>query len=353
MTTEIQGKCHCGACTFSIPIPTASLPLSAWICSCNTCRKTHGVLGTYHSSIPAPPASAISPLTLYKTSADTFRYFCSTCGCHALEGDPATNDFVIATGCVQQDPGDKTQIFNFRNIFCVDDTRDGGMSDWLPLTRWQGIKSHLPDDWQPVKPSSAAPSKDDKLHASCHCGGVSFDISRPDFEHPAFRKTYPNLHLPGPYEPRQPETSIIANDASKYVAGNCVCQSCRLTNGGDIINWCFVPTSIIILPNGGLLSDQQPENFTFGTLKTYRSSEDVVRSFCGKCGATVFYAVEDRSGWVDVAVGLLDAEEGSRAESWLEWRNGRISNSEDARDVYLMEQLREGLLSWSWGETEE
>jgi len=48
---------------------------------------------------------------------------------------------------------------------------------------------------------------------------------------------------------------------------------------------------------------------------------------------------------VDVAVGVLDAREGARAEGWLEWWTGRLSFREDAlgRARGLTEGVEEGM----------
>lgn len=48
---------------------------------------------------------------------------------------------------------------------------------------------------------------------------------------------------------------------------------------------------------------------------------------------------------LDVAVGLLAAPEGARAESWLEWRTERVSFPEDTvgRARSLIEGLENGL----------
>lgn len=45
---------------------------------------------------------------------------------------------------------------------------------------------------------------------------------------------------------------------------------------------------------------------------------------------------------IDVSVGLLDAEEGARAERWLEWRD-RVSFGEMAQNGALVEMLGRGL----------
>jgi hypothetical protein len=48
---------------------------------------------------------------------------------------------------------------------------------------------------------------------------------------------------------------------------------------------------------------------------------------------------------LDVAVGLLDAPEGARAEDWLEWCTSRLSFREDAvgRADSLVEGIERGL----------
>jgi hypothetical protein len=60
---------------------------------------------------------------------------------------------------------------------------------------------------------------------------------------------------------------------------------------------------------------------------------------------------------MDVSVGLLDADEGARAETWLDWWTGRVSFAEDAglgrtgetarRAICLIDSLEEGLKRWS------
>ncbi|KAJ5788406.1 hypothetical protein N7457_003396 [Penicillium paradoxum] len=66
-----------------------------------------------------------------------------------------------------------------------------------------------------------------------------------------------------------------------------------------------------------------------GSSKSYKSSEGVLRTFCGTCGATVFYTCAERPGIVDVAVGILRAPEGVMAENRALWRTGRIASADD------------------------
>jgi hypothetical protein len=92
------------------------------------------------------------------------------------------------------------------------------------------------------------------------------------------------------------------------------------------IEWAFVPTIDITLDAEGKV----PFSVPFQTLKGYRSNNDVSRYHCDTCGASAFYQTDDRTDLVNVAVGLVDAPEGARAESWLEWRTARLSHREDA-----------------------
>jgi len=49
---------------------------------------------------------------------------------------------------------------------------------------------------------------------------------------------------------------------------------------------------------------------------------------------------------VDVAVGLLDAGTGARAEGWLEWWCWRVSYGELGINRDLVESLEGGLKKW-------
>ena len=137
----------------------------------------------------------------------------------------------------------------------------------------------------------------------------------------------------------------LRENGTKFLAGNCACNSCRLDTGMEFMNWCFIPTIDISLDAEGREKYKVP----FGTLKEYQSSEHVKRYHCGTCGATVFFTSDERRGLVDVAVGVLDAPEGARAESWLDWRMNRLSFREDSisRAETLTLALEEGQKKWA------
>ena len=110
------------------------------------------------------------------------------------------------------------------------------------------------------------------------------------------------------------------------------------------MEWAYVPAVDITLDAEGTI----PFSRDFGILKHYRSSSEVTRHFCSDCGATIFYDADDRPHVLDVAVGLLSAPEGARAESWLEWRTARLEYREDAlpRAESLTLALEQGLKAY-------
>ena len=91
---------------------------------------------------------------------------------------------------------------------------------------------------------------------------------------------------------------------------------------------------------------KKPFERYWGKMQTYRSSDSVTRVFCKGCGANVFWDGDARPAVVDVAVGLMDAESGARAEEWLGWWTKRVSYEEEALNKGLMNGLKNGLAAW-------
>jgi len=181
----------------------------------------------------------------------------------------------------------------------------------------------------------------EKLQAKCYCGGVEFYITRPSEASKHVRSPFPDLMVPyHSHSPENPdnETWWLRSNNTKYLAGTCACNSCRLATGFDIQTWAFVSKPNMFQPDG------TPLDFDNGTLKKYTSTKtDAIREFCGRCGATIFWHCLERPDLIDVAVGILDPEEGARAESWLEWWTDRVSFKEFALSKSLVESLENGL----------
>jgi len=262
----------------------------------------------------------------------------------------------------------------------VSETRDGGVASWIevqdgdPVTVYQGCgpESEIGDVSsdalagdlkRSISIASFAP--EDTLQASCHCGTVRFHVTRPDASSKFPRSNFPDLMIPYLSEdpvlknPEDVKWWLKAND-TKYLAGTCACRSCRLISGFEIQTWAFIPRSNIYFhvkdPAGKEVIPLDFKTLQKGILKSYNSSPGVLREFCGTCGATVFWHDEHRPDLIDVSIGLLDADEGSRAENWLEWWTERVSFEEEPekdrptregqKKFDLIPELHRGLQAW-------
>lgn len=325
---------------------------------------------------------------------------CGTCGCHVfrrwqrIADDREELEWAVATGTISQrseddkdsrgstEEGARVTEPQYTRHINAAGTRDGGLSTWLP--RWNGNGTGTGTEIEDGHGALDAEDDDadtttkisverhdtqqDILKASCHCGKVKFHVTRPNAasQHP--RSNYPDLIIP--YHTASPRIANLEDDkwwlvttsdsqeATRYLAGTCACQSCRLTSGFEIQTWAFVLRANIYFhpPPGSDAHDTIPLDFARlpdGLLQSYESSEGVLREFCPRCGATVFWHDKGRPDLVDVSVGLLDAVGGSRVESWLWWWRDRVSFAEDAgtgrhgvvkaRAEALVEGLEDGM----------
>ncbi|KAL4974597.1 Mss4-like protein [Aspergillus desertorum] len=335
-TKTLTAACHCGSVNFTLTIPTSALPLGAHICNCAICRTTHGALASFHA--PVPPdikpsftaQSSLEKLTAYRHAhATSTRYFCSTCGCHIgdqMEGDGIWN---ISISIFDENANEGAWVID--EHYFTRSTADGGLSALLPriegreLNRWDTQPGGLSD------PNSFSPTphvqstEGDLLLARCHCGGVSFTISRPRDEF---------IHSPAS------KKWIHSSDPSKWLALVDVCRDCRLVTGAHTLAWLFVAKDHVAPP--------LPENLLTGTSKCYESSNGVYRTFCGTCGATVFYSEASRPDILDVSTGILHASDGVMLGSWAWWRTVRLGYPDDGRsyDRAFTDSLAEGLQEW-------
>ncbi|KAJ5309051.1 hypothetical protein PENANT_c020G10330 [Penicillium antarcticum] len=270
-------------------------------------------------------------LTRYNhASALGTRHFCSKCGCHV--GDLGIDDgnWTISTAIFTEP---NIGLWNMWSHCFTDSSADGGFSALFSHIDGQRLEIVNPGDTSDSSKkdasgniqSSEAGSTSEDLLAQCHCGGVSFNISRPQQEFITSTASEGWLH---------------PSDTSKWLALLDLCDDCRLVDGTNIMAWTFVPVNHI--------SPHISADLIIGSSKSYRSSKDVLRTFCGTCGATVFYSCASRPGIVDVAVGILRAPEGTMAEKWLIWRAGRIGAASDGLkyDAAFSTALIEGMARW-------
>lgn len=267
----------------------------------------------------------------------------------------------IMSGSLEKAEG----VFEFQGHEFIADTVDGGFTDFLTsiagkqLPRWSYRRERsdqLPLFWRsPDRPSIESPTTD-PVHCHCKCGGVEFWIARPSERSKNAKSELPDLTLP--YHSSQPraadETWWLVDGEKKFMAGVCCCNECRLDSGCEWVEWAFVPTVDISLDAEG----KKPYDLPFGsetgwgTLKGYQSTKkgkSVWRYHCSKCAAMVFFTCDERTDLIDVAVGLLDAPEGARAELLLEFWTGRLSFREDGipRAESMTLAVEDGLKTFS------
>ncbi|KZT60893.1 hypothetical protein CALCODRAFT_480292 [Calocera cornea HHB12733] len=283
--------CYCGVCFYPLTLFAPSNRATCDICHCTSCRRWSGGLFTAAVCSSPIPSCLLSSgaLTGYVTSPGTTRYFLVER--HA--------------GVVEDWGGLEIQVGEHE---WVRDTRDGGGAEfWENGMRWAGKKGEseqLPLGWRAPQLELEQPDgeADDTLVAECHCGGVSFLITRPtSASKTAIPTGWPSV-LPDPT--------------------------------GSTHDWDSEPCG-------------QPVDLRkLGTLRscTPARAEGVHRDFCGRCGASVFWWNEARDAVIDVAPGILRAPEGARAESWLEWvGEGVVRDGEGRGPRWVCEALGRGV----------
>ncbi|KAI9170781.1 hypothetical protein HJFPF1_00254 [Paramyrothecium foliicola] len=239
-------------------------------------------------------------------------------------------------------------FISFVDHIFVGDTIDGGATPWLtninpegvPARRWKGARNKSEELFQIWPPLSQLPNPQKRpLHEPvairCHCKGVNLSLRSVDVSIPN-----ESIELPWFIDPRYLKHQALFD----------ACDPCRNAFGIDIVHWTFVLLEQLHFAGAEGLQHQNDDSFPrdsiqlknalssanrdprLGTLAMYASSPDVQRYFCSRCGASIFYAVDDRPEMINVAVGLLDDPEGARAESLLMWSFGSaLGHSGDVR----------------------
>jgi len=263
------------------------------------------------------------------------RCFCGTCGAFVYEDSPDQDRISLYAGALTKAEG----LVEMAGMTYAGSAKDRGIAEWLSDLKIYEKNFGPAPDITP-KPVPIAQPDDEKLHASCHCGGVEFWVTRPtpessavdaSFVHPLFAKV--------PKDPSEKVVWWIRDGGRKYAALVCMCNSCRQTQGYDIQPWTYIPVHNMVQKDGS------PMTYTSGTLKEYRSSGDIKRYFCGTCGANVYFVQESRPLLPDVSAGILDAPTGARAEEWLEWCS-EPCYTEFAQIKQLADSLEKGMAEW-------
>ncbi|KAF7192320.1 hypothetical protein HII31_06352 [Pseudocercospora fuligena] len=345
-TRTIKASCLCGSSAHTITLPKSAFPLKGYMCHCSSCRHMTGSLCHMVAFLPAsyqPEQSLVDRLTGYVLSKRVTQYFCPTCGCQMMTrcladgNDPDSQvQWDVATGTLEQ----LDDTLEWQGHYYLQDTLDGGFSDMLMevdgkvLSRWPadfGKGGELPLHWQSPSRPKLQTSSNDKLRAHCKCGGVELYISRPSARSAVAKKAWPELPRSEDVKeedvPAESDTHWLRDKQTKFLGGLCACNSCRLVTGMEFIPWAFIPLVDLSLDAEGEVPF--PNDCQFGTIKYYNSSKGCHRFFCKVCGATCFWDGDDRKYIKDIAFGLLDAPEGTRAESWFGWRTNNYGYRED------------------------
>ncbi|KAF2181334.1 hypothetical protein K469DRAFT_671473 [Zopfia rhizophila CBS 207.26] len=333
-TVTITAHCLCKAHNFTTSVPKSKLPLPAYACHCNSCRHVTGALYLIDSEWPEPRKNVdTSGLRKYAFSSRIKVLFCGTCSTPLFIEDTAEPHHLGAfTGALKNNQGDLVKLVH--HIF-VGDTLDGDAQeynwDWPPASSLKGLSGK---------------AEYDSVQVRCKCGGVDLVMHRGNYEGKE-REELPWFIDPTTHRP------IASFDA---------CDSCRLQSGIDIFHWTFAELKNLSY-SSNLAAEGKvfPKNTTdlraavdaqdplMGTLTYYASSPDVQRYFCKNCSACVFYAVDSRPDIVDVALGLLDAPDGARAEGFVLWLFGKLVWVEDTKGGWredLMKRIEKESEHW-------
>lgn len=358
---SMTAECLCKTHKFTTTVPRTALPLKATTCHCDSCRRFTGALYSIDAPWSGDPATIrASTLARYDFSQNLKILFCGTCSAplfwesprrDASTGAAVGRKFTVFVGALSNDA--PTGLVEVGCHMFVGDTRDGGASMWMrwmngggapPVKRFAEMKyesEELAEDWPGAGMAGAAEDGEkEEIPIRCHCGGVDLVFLRAQAE----REFTAN---------RADELPRVVDPVSrKYVAGFDACNSCRSSFGSDFFNWAFVFLRHIGYPSGRDLGEESgggspgfPQTLQdlhaavsssqelkassrqtdprLGTLAVYRSSEGVKRYFCSRCSACVFYAADGKHrDMVDVAIGVLRADEGARAERSFKWLLG-------------------------------
>ncbi|RBR23676.1 uncharacterized protein FIESC28_03472 [Fusarium coffeatum] len=359
----LQAQCLCKGFTFTAQITRQNLPLEGSMCHCTSCRNVTGAMYSSDTNWPGPRDEVLnSNLKRYEFTANVTVMFCGTCSAPMFWDEHyqnKANHLSVFTGVLKD--VDDGNLIRFVDQIFVGDTEDGGISPWLqdvnhngPKPRiWEGRSgksNELHEDLLAAKgnvPSEKVAKTGIPMH--CRCKGVQL----------VFRPGNVNFSTMDPKD----IPGYIDRASHKHLATLDPCNSCRLSIGVDMMNWTFAlpaqiefaeasegnkfPQNTHELKSAVQSQERDPR---YGTLTFYASSPDVQRYFCSRCSATVFYTVDDRPDVIDVAVGLLHAPEGARAESVLAWNLGaQMMSEKEFGDTWrgnLVKSVKAGSEKW-------
>ena len=88
---------------------------------------------------------------------------------------------------------------------------------------------------------------------------------------------------------------------------HCHCTMCQRNHGAGYVTWFGVPPSQLKMLSG---EDE---------LVRYRSSDHGTRSFCGRCGSSLFCQIDERPEEVDVVLAVMDGAIDRKPQMHVHW----------------------------------
>ncbi|KAK6495111.1 hypothetical protein TWF481_003139 [Arthrobotrys musiformis] len=382
--------CHCKAnsYSFSAATPLDSTFTDVRICQCTDCRLQTGNLASWFVRAPHKPFNpkyVPDTLKAYQVDTSLTHYFCRTCSSQLFRReDPPDGDgepeFWIFIGCLDLPPDYR---FKISHVEGIEEGSDGGLASWLPGVRYHGKNGVTlkDDDIRGLESSedSAGSSgnaagdgetEDDqlsdngedgagRLRGECHCSNIELRLSRladnNEYKPPLIYSDNTDLVIPywTPQDQQPPidhenpwwiRKAAPNSEHKRFLGGNCTCTSCRTISGTEVQSWIFVPTNCIhiILPNGESIPWPSRETLINGSdrrvnriIGVYKSSPGdpgVIRGFCKKCGANIFWDGLTRRNFIDLSAGLFTIN-GTKQQEWIEWWTERVSYVEDTKGI--------------------
>lgn len=106
-------------------------------------------------------------------------------------------------------------------------------------------------------------------------------------------------------------------EGDPHFSGVCHCPSCRKSAGAPLVGWVMFDTAAIGCDRS--------------KIAIYQSSEGVRRSFCSKCGTTLFFEADFLPGLTDVTTESFDQPDAVQptAQIWTTHETNCVKNLND------------------------
>ncbi|KAA8642129.1 hypothetical protein EYZ11_001227 [Aspergillus tanneri] len=207
------------------------------------------------------------------------RYFCKRCGAHVFACQKHSEQYFVAAGLWEENAPLIKTIQHSQPL----QTQDG-LAPLLPAESGKasslcylhaGLSDEPPSPGEETREEGVMNGRE--LPARCHSEWIEFYVTLPNPSSTEPSSPWPGLLVPYHSSPSENTADVkwwLQDQNTKYLAGACVCQSCRLGSGFPIQSWAFIPKSNL------LNADPSPLAFGAGTIQQYENPPGVYRGFC-------------------------------------------------------------------------